>query len=43
VNLLSDYARSSGATGLVVGFGGCTDGQLDRALEALLRGLAPSR
>jgi GntR family transcriptional regulator/MocR family aminotransferase len=43
VNLLSDYARSSGATGLVVGFGGCTDGQLDRALEALVRGLAPSR
>lgn len=42
VNLLSEYARSSGATGLVVGFGGCTDDQLDRALAALVRGLQAS-
>ncbi|KQQ43235.1 GntR family transcriptional regulator [Nocardioides sp. Leaf307] len=35
VPLLADYARGSGATGLVVGFGGCTDAELDRALAAL--------
>lgn len=35
VNLLSDYARTSGLTGLVVGFGGVTDGELDAALAAL--------
>ncbi len=40
VPLLADYARSSGATGLVVGFGGVTDAELDRALAALDRGLA---
>ena len=39
VNLLSDYCRSSDLTGLVVGFGGCTDDQLDRALAALTRPL----
>ena len=39
VPLLSDYARSSGLTGLVVGFGGVTDGELDAALAALDRGL----
>ena len=39
VNLLADYARSSGATGLVVGFGGVTDTELDAALAALARGL----
>ncbi len=39
VNLLADYARSSGVTGLVVGFGGVTDAELDRALAALGRGL----
>lgn len=39
VNLLSDYCRSSDLTGLVVGFGGCTDEQLDRALAALTRPL----
>ncbi|GCD92355.1 PLP-dependent aminotransferase family protein [Nocardioides sp. LS1] len=42
VNLLSDYARSSGLTGLVVGFGGVTDTELDGALAALVRGLARS-
>ena len=35
VNLLSDYCRSSIMTGLVVGFGGVTDEELDRALAAL--------
>ena len=39
VNLLSDYARSSDLTGLVVGFGGVTDDELDRALAALVSGL----
>jgi len=35
LNLLSSYARSSGLTGLVVGFGGVTDDELDRALAAI--------
>lgn len=35
VNLLSDYCRSATLTGLVVGFGGVTDHELDRALAAL--------
>ncbi|MFC7493799.1 MULTISPECIES: PLP-dependent aminotransferase family protein [unclassified Nocardioides] len=35
VNLLSDYCRSATLTGLVVGFGGVTDEELDRALAAL--------
>ncbi|MBZ5740910.1 MocR-like pyridoxine biosynthesis transcription factor PdxR [Nocardioides mangrovi] len=35
VNLLSDYCRSASLTGLVVGFGGVTDAELDRALAAL--------
>ena len=43
VNLLSDYCRSATLTGLVVGFGGVTDEELDRALSvvsgALARGL----
>jgi GntR family transcriptional regulator/MocR family aminotransferase len=39
VNLLSTYSRSAGATGLVVGFGGVTDAQLDRALEVLVAAL----
>ncbi len=39
VNLLADYCRSATLTGLVVGFGGCTDEQLDRALAALTRPL----
>ncbi|MFC4786883.1 aminotransferase-like domain-containing protein [Nocardioides sp. MAHUQ-72] len=39
VNLLADYARSSALTGLVVGFGGCTDEQLDEALAAMTRAL----
>ena len=40
VNLLSDYCRSAPLTGLVVGFGGVTDRELDLALAALVRGLA---
>ncbi|MEX0428266.1 PLP-dependent aminotransferase family protein [Nocardioides sp. DS6] len=39
INLLSSYARSSGLTGLVVGFGGVTDDELDRALAALTSAL----
>lgn len=39
VNLLADYARSSGLTGLVVGFGGVSDAELDAALAALVAGL----
>jgi GntR family transcriptional regulator/MocR family aminotransferase len=42
VNLLADYCRSATHTGLVVGFGGVTDTELDAALAALVRGLAPS-
>ncbi|MFD6140873.1 PLP-dependent aminotransferase family protein [Promicromonospora sp. NPDC060271] len=40
VPLLADYCRSSRLTGLVVGFGGVTDVELDRALAAIVRGLA---
>ncbi|HVX54083.1 PLP-dependent aminotransferase family protein [Nocardioides sp.] len=40
LNLLSTYSRSSGLTGLVVGFGGVTDEELDRALTAVTRALA---
>jgi GntR family transcriptional regulator/MocR family aminotransferase len=35
VNLLSGYCRTAALTGLVVGFGGVTDEELDRALAAL--------
>ena len=35
VNLLSDYCRSARLTGLVIGFGGVTDDELDRALAAV--------
>lgn len=40
VNLLSDYCRSARLTGLVVGFGGVTDDELDRALAVLTSVLA---
>jgi GntR family transcriptional regulator/MocR family aminotransferase len=43
VPLLSWYARTSRATGLVVGFGGVTDRELDDALAALVRGLRSPR
>ncbi len=40
VPLLSGYARSSDHHGLVLGFGGCTDAQLDAVLTVLARSLA---
>jgi GntR family transcriptional regulator/MocR family aminotransferase len=39
VALLSDYCRSAARSGLVVGVGGCTDAQLDTALQAMVNGL----
>ncbi|GGD16704.1 PLP-dependent aminotransferase family protein [Nocardioides daphniae] len=39
VNLLSTYCRSAGLSGLVVGFGGPDDDELDRALEVLVAAL----
>ena len=39
VPLLSDYCRSARLTGLIIGFGGCTDEELDRALAAIVSGL----
>jgi GntR family transcriptional regulator/MocR family aminotransferase len=39
LNSLADYCRSSRRTGVVLGFGGVTDAQLDRALAAIARGL----
>ena len=39
VNLLADYAARRGLTGLVIGFGGVTDEELDRALAALTSAL----
>ena len=35
VPLLDDYCRSTRRSGLVLGFGGCTDAELDLALEAI--------
>jgi GntR family transcriptional regulator/MocR family aminotransferase len=43
VSLLSGYCRSATLTGLVVGFGGVTDDELDRALAALVAGLRAPR
>ena len=39
VNLLSDYCRSAPLAGLVVGFGGVTDAELDAALAVLVGAL----
>ncbi|MER7560230.1 PLP-dependent aminotransferase family protein [Nocardioides sp. NPDC126508] len=39
INLLSTYVRSSGLTGLVIGFGGITDAELDQALAVITRTL----
>lgn len=36
---LADYCRGASMSGLVLGVGGCTDAQLDRALDALVAGL----
>jgi GntR family transcriptional regulator/MocR family aminotransferase len=33
--LLNDYCRTSDLTGIILGFGGCTDDELDRALAAV--------
>jgi GntR family transcriptional regulator/MocR family aminotransferase len=40
VPLLRDYCRTADLTGIIIGFGGCTDDELDRALAAIVRGLA---
>jgi GntR family transcriptional regulator/MocR family aminotransferase len=40
VPLLRDYCRAARLTGLILGFGGITDDQLDRALAAIAEGLA---
>ncbi|MFE7227150.1 PLP-dependent aminotransferase family protein [Nocardioides sp. NPDC057577] len=40
INLLSTYVRTSGLTGLVIGFGGVTDTELDEALAAVTGALA---
>ncbi|HEX4686105.1 MAG TPA: PLP-dependent aminotransferase family protein [Nocardioides sp.] len=39
VPLLRDYCRASRLGGVIIGFGGCTDSELDRALDAIVRGL----
>jgi len=38
--LLAAYCRTASATGLVLGFGGVTDAELDRALTAITAGLS---
>ncbi|MFA6574016.1 MAG: PLP-dependent aminotransferase family protein [Nocardioides sp.] len=40
VPLLADYCRTAPLHGLIVGFGGCTDTELDAALAVLARALA---
>ena len=40
VNLLRDYCRTARLSGLVVGFGGPTDDELDRALAVLVGALS---
>jgi GntR family transcriptional regulator/MocR family aminotransferase len=42
VPLLRDYCRRADLSGVLIGFGGCTDGELDRALAAIVRGLEPA-
>jgi len=37
---LESYSRSSGLTGLVIGFGGLSDEELSRALEVMTKALA---
>jgi GntR family transcriptional regulator/MocR family aminotransferase len=39
VPLLAHYCRSAPMTGLIVGFGGITDEQLDRAMSVLAAAL----
>jgi GntR family transcriptional regulator/MocR family aminotransferase len=40
VPLLHDYCRSSDLTGIIIGFGGCSDAELDRALAVIAGALA---
>ncbi len=40
VSPISTYCRNTEMSGLVVGFGGVTDAELDRVLAAMVRGLA---
>lgn len=42
INLLRDYSFGAGLAGLVVGFGGPTDDELDRALTAIAASLGSS-
>jgi GntR family transcriptional regulator/MocR family aminotransferase len=42
VPMLRDYCRTARRTGVIIGFGGCTEDELDRALQAIVRGLAPA-
>jgi GntR family transcriptional regulator / MocR family aminotransferase len=37
--LLRDYCRTARLSGVILGFGGCTDAELDQALAAIVRGL----
>ena len=37
--LLRDYCRTARLSGVIIGFGGCTDEELERALAAIVRGL----
>jgi len=39
VPLLRDYCLTSDLTGIIIGFGGCTDDELDRALAAVVQAL----
>jgi GntR family transcriptional regulator/MocR family aminotransferase len=39
VPLLSDYCRTARVSGLIIGFGGCSDEELTRALAAIVAGL----
>ena len=39
VPMLADYCRTARLTGVIIGFGGCTDDELERALAAVVRGL----
>ena len=43
IPLLRDYCRSAQLTGVIIGFGGCTDEELDRALGAVIRALTAVR
>jgi GntR family transcriptional regulator/MocR family aminotransferase len=39
IPLLRDYCRTARLSGVIIGFGGCSDDELDRALAAVVRGL----